>query len=805
MKQMRMVFGRIKSISPVFMGRLPSVLVPLVFLLVMGSVASASTAVLVADTLNNAVRAYSVNGTNWVYTGIFAAGDYGGQPLALPQGLAQDANGIIYVSEATSAGRVMCFDTNANYLRNIGTNGIQFLGGVPQFMAIGADGNLYLTYAFGTTASNAVWKYTFTSGTWSIFVPNTGAGYALNNPRGLAFGPDDNLYVADRGNNAIRKFDGGTGVFLGNLVSRPQPQAISWDTESNAFLVSRTFYGVIESIALNGAITDVYTQSTVDSFLDVKRVEGSVAFTRYNSDRVDMVSGPGSTAPLVLGVNGPGGLLVASLPERMPDCPALPGAVIDFSPKTSQIFFGSPALAILSNGDYLTSHELIGSDSSEDTLGQTFLFRSSDRGTNWSYLGQINEMVSGSADDDGCYYNHFLQINGSLYSMGNKSKIGEMVIRHGENDGTLWSYVGGLLDDTGRLFGAQSWRPGQTYVLKDGNVWLEADRDRSATFGDTDVRAIFAPTNSDLLDPSNWSLSTGVTRNVNWLSNTFVGWQEGNMISDKFGGMVMVLRVINRYPNGAGIGGKAAIVRVNYAGGTNATTTFSGGNFDPGDPNSSGFVDFPGGITRFTIRFDPVSQKYWTLCNYIPRRYRNDAYDAERFRGILALASSPDLKDWNVERIIIADWRIYSDDPVAMASAFNGNQGRFGFQFADWQFDGPDIVATVRTAFCDNYSDPSIGLDANYDLFKRIEKFRTNADDLRISDLQMDPGSHNVRVVFASFPARMYRIQSSTDLIHWEDAGQSLEGNGNPRSFTVINQISSSCFYRITEGMSWIP
>jgi hypothetical protein len=279
------------------------------------------------------------------------------------------------------------------------------------------------------------------------------------------------------------------------------------------------------------------------------------------------------------------------------------------------------------------------------------------------------------------------------------------------------------------------------------------------------------------------------------------------LLEDRLGGLVIMLRVDNRYANGAGIGGKAAVVRVNYTGGTNATTSFGGGNFDPAVPNGSGFVDFPGGITRFTIRFDVVSQKYWTLCNYIPRAFRNSAYNAEQFRGILVLASSPDLKDWSVERLVMADWRIYSDDPTIVASAFDGNATDYGFQYADWEFDGDDIVATVRTGFCDDLGGSNNSHDANYYLFRRVDDFRVNAgpETLRILSLQFTSTTGVVQIHFATRPARLYRLKDSDDLVTWRDSGFSCEGSGTPAMFSLTSQPTTRRFYRLVESMSWLP
>ena len=134
---------------------------------------------------------------------------------------------------------------------------------------------------------------------------------------------------------------------------------------------------------------------------------------------------------------------------------------------------------------------------------------------------------------------------------------------------------------------------------------------------------------------------------------------------------------------------KAAVLRATP--GVPPVLSFSGGDFDPDVPDSSGFVDFPGGTVRFIVRYDAPSARYWSVCSYIPRAFRSNLYNAERFRGILALVSSADLRDWSVERILACDPRLYSDDPATVASAFDGPYGSstpkyfhtdFGLQYA---------------------------------------------------------------------------------------------------------------------------
>ena len=75
--------------------------------------------------------------------------------------------------------------------------------------------------------------------------------------------------------------------------------------------------------------------------------------------------------------------------------------------------------------------------------------------------------------------------------------------------------------------------------------------------------------------------------------------------------------------------------------------------FDP----AHDFVRMPGASSKkFTIRKDSVTNKYWSLVNWIQAKDLPQLEESKRpdkIRNTLALASSPDLKDWTVERIVL--------------------------------------------------------------------------------------------------------------------------------------------------------
>jgi len=150
------------------------------------------------------------------------------------------------------------------------------------------------------------------------------------------------------------------------------------------------------------------------------------------------------------------------------------------------------------------------------------------------------------------------------------------------------------------------------------------------------------------------------------MGGKFLGWLEGNADAVPESNVVNSLRVHYHGWDGA----KAAIDRVSQDG-TRAS-------FDP----DTGFIHFPGGAKKFTIRIDPMSQQFWSLTNFMPQRHHKDGRhcqsgNAESTRNTLALISSPDLRDWQVRFIVL-----YQSDAT-----------KYGFQYADWHFNGTDIAA----------------------------------------------------------------------------------------------------------------
>jgi hypothetical protein len=204
-----------------------------------------------------------------------------------------------------------------------------------------------------------------------------------------------------------------------------------------------------------------------------------------------------------------------------------------------------------------------------------------------------------------------------------------------------------------------------------------------------------APLDVDLLDAASWTISNALDSDAKWLHGKFNGWLEGNAVAAPDGRVVNMLRV--DVPSGYG---KAAVVDISKDGKI--------ASFDP----TTGFIDMPGGSTKFTIRFDPVSKHYWSLVNQVPERHVHQGRAPGAIRNTLALVRSKDLRKWEL-RVIVA---------------YHPDVKHHGFQYPDWQFDGDDIVAVSRTAYDDGLGGAHNFHDANFLTFHRVRDFRSAQD-----------------------------------------------------------------------------
>lgn len=349
-----------------------------------------------------------------------------------------------------------------------------------------------------------------------------------------------------------------------------------------------------------------------------------------------------------------------------------PGVVIDRSPDFARVYIGCPSIAVLPDGSYVASHSWFGPGTPNS---QTAVFASADRGKTWKH----------AADIDGQWWSTLCVHNDALYIMGVGKRYGYAVIRRSTDGGRTWTSpteakTGLLLAD------AQYHCAPVPVVVHRGRIWRAYEDTKAGGGWPRHFRALVvsAPADADLLDAANWTATNRLHLNPEWITGDRPGWLEGNVVVTPEGGLVNVLRVNDDR------GDTAAIVRISPDG---RTLTF--------DPQKD-FIDFPGGRSKFTIRYDPVTKRYWSLANKqrTPTAYRN----------VLVLTASADLRRWEVKSIILR----------------HIERDHHAWQYVDWLFDGDDIIAVSRTAWDGSHN----AHDANYLTFHRIADFR----DLTMAD-----------------------------------------------------------------------
>jgi sugar lactone lactonase YvrE len=194
------------------------------------AVNAAGTILYIADAPNNVIRKVT-SGTITTIAGLGpASGGFSGDggnataaALNYPTGVALDSAGNLYIADSGNH-RIRQISTSGTISTIAGTTTFGFNGDnlpanstslyLPKSVAVDAQGNVYIA----DTGNQRIRK--ITAGVITTIAGNGNTGYTgdkgpaasalINNPQGIAADANGNIYIADTNNNVIRKIAGGT-------------------------------------------------------------------------------------------------------------------------------------------------------------------------------------------------------------------------------------------------------------------------------------------------------------------------------------------------------------------------------------------------------------------------------------------------------------------------------------------------------------------------------------------------------------------------------------------------------------------
>lgn len=204
--------------------------------------------VLVANFGGGQVLRYSSEGT---LLGVFASA-----PGMMPQDLAWGPDGNLYVTTGDADGRVLRFSGTTGTL--LGTFVSPGSGGLdnPFGLIFGPDGNLYVN----SSHTGPVLRY---NGVTGAFIDVFASDSSLTRSSYSVFGPDGNLYVSGWTTRKVLRFNGQTGAFMDEFVPSGSgglstSQGLAFRPDGNLYVCSADTHEILRYNGATGAPIDVF-------------------------------------------------------------------------------------------------------------------------------------------------------------------------------------------------------------------------------------------------------------------------------------------------------------------------------------------------------------------------------------------------------------------------------------------------------------------------------------------------------------------------------------------------------------------
>ena len=332
----------------------------------------------------------------------------------------------------------------------------------------------------------------------------------------------------------------------------------------------------------------------------------------------------------------------------------------------------SPSLVRHPDGFLLASMDVFAANHPQNL---TLIFRSDDDGQTWHYVSELMP----------CFWGKLFIHKNELYMLSCSTEYGDLLIGKSTDGGKTFSAPVTLLRGANGKNGSSGvhknpqnivYRNGRIYETLEWGAWANKEYCHAAMVMSCDE-------NADLLNPENWHFTeprtfTQFAPELADLPDCTMTI-EGTLTVAPDGNLYNIMR-FGKYAT-------ALVYKVNTD--------------DPDAPLTyARCMDFPANYSKFMIKYDEVSEKYYSVATRI--------YDREKAgaRNLLSLLASSDLKRWDV----VCDLYDFREE----------DHKKVGLQYVDFFFEGEDLLYLCRTAInnANNFH------DANYSTFHRIENFR---------------------------------------------------------------------------------
>lgn len=344
--------------------------------------------------------------------------------------------------------------------------------------------------------------------------------------------------------------------------------------------------------------------------------------------------------------------------QRLFRCGEFPGTVINYIHPQDKMFYpsgmcpASPSILMLESGRILVSHDIFYRDMAENV---SMIFYSDDTGETWHLLSLV----------EGCFWGKLFIYEKKLYLLANMHEYGDLVLYETSDEGKSWNKACIVIDGGNKYTGGPH-KSAMPIIEYEGRIWMAVEFG-SWSLGGHDCGYVTAT--GDITKRENWTISGFLEYDPNWEGTPkghSSGCIEGNILMKPDGTMIDFLRygIDACEPNY----GKALYLNIDKS--------------NPGEtPKFGKVIDFHGNHSKFSIKYDKKTCRYWTIVNRADK-------DKPRRRNELILMSSIDIDNWKVEKVLI-DYE---------HNGWPEDHNQVGFQYVDFIFHGDEILYVSRTA-----------------------------------------------------------------------------------------------------------